>query len=296
MGTDQVLVLVNGKRRHTSAYGKYQRKVWQGKHTGRYECHSVAETERIEVLRDGAAAQYGSDAIAGVINIVLKKNSPLTISSAYGQSASNTLGRNCNDGKTFQFDLSKGFTLGEKGSINFGGQFLYRGATDRQGPDTRPLLYSTAPTKGAMEIETEFENRYAELKAADDATANAEGLDRNTMRVGNSQATNAGFFINGEYALSPKANVYLATGLTNKKGEAAGFYRLPFQTSQVDLTLYPNGFLPLINTNITDFSTIAGVRGSFGKWNYDVRNMYGQNFITFDIKKSPNACCRKEPS
>ncbi len=86
-----------------------------------------------------------------------------------------------------------------------------------------------------------------------------------------------------------KPTLYLATGLTNKKGEAAGFYRLPFQTSQVDVTLYPNGFLPLINTNITDFSTIAGVRGNLGKWNYDVSNTYGQNSIAFEITNSMNA-------
>ncbi len=289
LGPDQVLVLVNGKRRHTSALVNINGTFGRGTVGTDMNSIPVAATERIEVLRDGAAAQYGSDAIAGVINIVLKKNSPLTISSTYGQSASNALGRNFNDGKTFQFDLSKGFALGDKGSVNFGGQFLYRGATDRQGPDTRPLLYSASPTKGATETETEFENRYAELKSADDAKANAEGLNRNTMRVGNSQSTNAGFFVNGEYALSPKANAYLATGFTNKKGEAAGFYRLPFQTSQVDLTLYPNGFLPLINTNITDFSTIAGVRGMLGNWNYDVSNTYGQNFIAFDITNSMNA-------
>jgi iron complex outermembrane receptor protein len=289
LGPDQVLVLVNGKRRHASALVNINGTFGRGTVGTDMNSIPVAATERIEVLRDGAAAQYGSDAIAGVINIVLKKNSPLTISSTYGQSASNTLGRSFNDGKTFQFDLSKGFALGDKGSINFGGQFLYRGATDRQGPDTRPLLYSAAPTKGATETEAEFQNRYTELKTTDDTKAIAEGLDRNTMRVGNSESTNAGFFINGEYALSPKANVYLATGLTNKKGEAAGFYRLPFQSAQVDVTLYPNGFLPLINTNITDFSTIAGVRGNLGKWNYDVSNTYGQNSIAFEITNSMNA-------
>jgi iron complex outermembrane recepter protein len=289
LGPDQVLVLVNGKRRHTSALVNINGTFGRGTVGTDMNSIPVAAIERVEVLRDGAAAQYGSDAIAGVINLVLKKNSPLMVSSTYGQSVSHTLGHDFNDGKTFQLDLSKGFVLGNKGSINFAGQFLHRGATDRQGPDTRPLLYSAAPSKAPDESEAEFQSRYAELKIADDAKAVAEGLRRNTMRVGNSESTNTGFFLNGEYALSPNVNVYLASGFTNKTGEAAGFYRLPFQTSQVDPSLYPNGFLPLINTNITDFSTIAGVRGNLGRWNYDVSNTYGQNSIAFDITNSMNA-------
>ena len=288
LGPDQVLVLVNGKRRHTSALVNINGTFGRGTVGTDMNSIPVAATERIEVLRDGAAAQYGFDAIAGVINIVLKKNSPLTISSTYGLSASNTLGRNFNDGKTFQFDLSKGFALGDKGSINFGGQFLYRGATDRQGPDTRPLLYSATPTKGPIETEAEFENRYAELKAADDAKANTEGLDRNTMRVVFS-INEPRLFYQWRVCAFSKSQRLPCHGAHEQKRRSSCSYRLPFQTSQVDLTLYPNGFLPLINTNITEFSTIAGVRGILGKWKYDVSNTYEQNSITFDITNSMNA-------
>ncbi len=289
LGPDQVLVLVNGKRRHTTALVNINGTFGRGTVGTDMNSIPVAAIERVEVLRDGAAAQYGSDAIAGVINLVLKKNSPLTVSSTYGLSQSSALGRNFSDGKTFQFDISKGFRLGDKGSVNFSGQYLDRGFTNRGGLDTRPLLYSALPSKGAAETEANFQTRYAGLKATDDANALAAGLDRNNMRVGNSDSQNLGFFLNGEYALTSSATLYAAAGYTNKKGKAAGFYRLPSQGSQSDLTIFPNGFLPFINTDINDLSFMAGLKGELGKWNYDISNTFGRNSIAFDITNTLNA-------
>jgi iron complex outermembrane receptor protein len=289
LGPDQVLVLVNGKRRHTTALVNINGTFGRGTVGTDMNAIPAAAIERIEVLRDGAAAQYGSDAIAGVINVVLKKNTPFTASYAQGQSVSHTLGQDFRDGKTYQFDLSKGFSLGRKGYINVAGQFLSRDATNRGGPDTRPLLYSTLPTRGNNEAQANFESRYAALKAQDDAKAAAAGQDRNSMLVGNSDNTNVGAFLNGEYALGTKATAYLAAGYGHRKGKAAGFYRLPSQGSQIDLTKYPDGFLPLINTTIVDFSLSAGVRGDLGEWHYDMSHTFGRNAIDFDITNTLNA-------
>jgi iron complex outermembrane receptor protein len=289
LGPDQVLVLINGKRRHTTALVNINGTFGRGSVGTDLNAIPVAAIERIEVLRDGAAAQYGSDAIAGVINVVLKKNTPLMVSSTYGACVTNTLGQHFNDGATTQFDASKGFGLGEKGFLNITGQVLHRDATNRGGPDTRPLLYSAAPRREEGESEEAYKSRYAGLKAIDDAKAAANGLDRNNMLVGNSRSTNLGFFVNGEYAVSPKASVYLAPGFSRREGRAAGFYRFPSQGSQVDLEIYPNGFLPRINTAITDFSTIAGVKGDLGQWRYDVSNTYGENSIAFEITNTMNA-------
>ena len=289
LGPDQVLVLVNGKRRHTTALVNINGTFGRGTVGTDMNSIPVAAIDRIEVLRDGAAAQYGSDAIAGVINIILKESAPLTVSATHGQSVSESLGRTFNDGKTFQVDLSKGFSIKDKGFIGFGAQYLARGATNRGGLDTRPLLYTALPTKGANETEAEFQARYADLKSADDAKAEAEGLDRNNMRVGNSESDNLGYFINGGYKIGANNEVYLNHGFISKTGEAAGFYRLPSQSSQVDLTIYPNGFLPLITTDINDVSVTAGVKGTLGKWNYDLSNSFGQNSIDFDIINTVNA-------
>lgn len=289
LGPDQVLVLVNGKRRHTTALVNINGTFGRGTVGTDMNSIPVAAIDRIEVLRDGAAAQYGSDAIAGVINIILKKNTPLNFSTTYGQSVTEALGRKMYDGKTFQADISKGFDLEGKGFINIGAQYLARGATNRGGLDTRPLLYSSLPSKGATETEAEFQSRYAALKAADDARADAAGLDRNNMRVGNSESQNLGYFINGAHQLGEKHEFYFNHGYTNKLGEAAGFYRLPSQSSQVDVTIYPNGFLPLITTDIDDISLTAGVKGLLGQWNYDISNSMGQNSIRFDITNTLNA-------
>ena len=290
LGPDQVLVLVNGKRRHTTALVNINGTFGRGTVGTDMNSIPVAAIERIEVLRDGAAAQYGSDAIAGVINLVLKKKSPLTVSTTYGGSSSTTLGRDFSDGKQFQFDISKGFSIGTKGTINFSGQYLDRGFTNRGGLDTRPRLYNTStPAMLVGETEADYQIRYAGLKATDDAQAKAAGLDRNNMRVGNSDSRNLGFFTNFNYAITPHANIYAAVGYTNKTGKAAGFYRLPAQGSQSDLNIFPNGFLPFINTNINDLSSLIGVKGEWGKWNYDISNTFGQNDISFKIDNTINA-------
>lgn len=289
LGPDQVLVLVNGKRRHTSALVNINGTFGRGSVGTDLNAIPVAAIDHIEVLREGAAAQYGSDAIAGVINIVMKKITPLSVAVSYGQSASNTLGRNFFDGKTYQIEASKGWDLNGKGFVNIGAQYIDRGATNRSGTDTRPLLYSPLPSKGAAETEADFETRYAGLKATDDARAQANGLNRINMIVGNSKMRNGGFFANGQYSIAKWADVYADAGYNHKNGKAAGFYRLPSQATQVDVTLYPNGFLPFINTSINDISLIGGVKGKIGSWNYDLSNTYGQNNISFDITNTDNA-------
>ncbi|RYY19599.1 MAG: TonB-dependent receptor, partial [Sphingobacteriaceae bacterium] len=289
LGPDQVLVLVNGKRRHTSALVNINGTFGRGSVGTDLNAIPVAAIDHIEVLREGAAAQYGSDAIAGVINIVLKKITPLNVALSYGQDATNTLGRNYYDGKTYQVEASKGWNLNGKGFVNVGAQYIDRGATNRSGADTRPLLYSGLPVKGAAESETDFQTRYAGLKATDDARAQTNGLNRVNMIVGNSRMRNGGFFANGQYKIANWADVYADANYNHKEGKAAGFYRLPSQTTQVDATIYPNGFLPFINTSINDISFIGGIKGKIGSWNYDLSNTYGQNNISFDISNTNNA-------
>jgi len=294
LGPDQVLVMVNGKRRHTTALVNTNGSFGRGTVGTDMNAIPMAAIERIEILRDGAAAQYGSDAIAGIINLVLKKKSPLIVSSTYGQSYTNFLGKTLTDGQNAQFDFTQGFDLGKKGVINVSMQYLNRGYTHRGGEDTRPLLYSSFRPgeqlkRRPYETEEQYQAEYRREKNADDARAQANGLSRRNMRVGNSDMANYGAFLNGEYAITPNLSAYGTLGFSRKNGKAGGFYRLPSQTSQVDLTLYPNGYLPFINTAITDFSGIAGLRGELGKWSFDISNTYGTNIIDFRVTNSMNA-------
>ncbi len=138
LGPDQVLVLINGKRRHNSSLVNVNGTVGSGSVGTDMNAIPTAAIERIEVLRDGAAAQYGSDAMAGVINIVLKKNAnQLTTSLTTGAQMS----KNSNnfeggmDGEKLQLDVNYGLPLGDKGGfINLTGSFNTRGAATRNKP------------------------------------------------------------------------------------------------------------------------------------------------------------------
>ena len=134
LGPDQVLVLVNGKRRHSSALVHVNGTFGRGTVGVDLNAIPKAAVERIEILRDGAAAQYGSDAIAGVINIVLKENTEsLQLNSLMG-----TTGEG--DGAQVKTDVNYGFILENWGFINVTGEFFDRGRTARGG------LYTGADT------------------------------------------------------------------------------------------------------------------------------------------------------
>ncbi|MGB5325918.1 MAG: TonB-dependent receptor plug domain-containing protein, partial [Pseudomonadales bacterium] len=127
LGPDQTLVLVNGKRRHTGALIHVNTSVGRGTAGVDLNAIPAASIKRIEVLRDGAAAQYGSDAIAGVINIVLKDNSEEgSIRASYGEYTEG-------DGETYNVDLTKGFRLGETGFLSATLNYRDRGRTNRAG-------------------------------------------------------------------------------------------------------------------------------------------------------------------
>jgi iron complex outermembrane recepter protein len=294
LGTDQLLVLVNGKRRHQSTLVNVNGTVNRGQVGTDLNTIPVAAIERVEVLRDGAAAQYGSDAIAGVINIVLKKvTNKLNGNISYGENITsynrdygleklnNTAVKKVNayDGTTFQAGLNYGFNLGKKGFINLTGEYSLRDKSNRAGTYTGAVY----PTINGVN--------------KDDSILNARSLTRNNfdMLIGNSKIASGAVIVNAAYALSNKWTVKLFGGYSQKNGEAAGFFRYP--TSVVSgaaiyanqaLALYPNGFLPLIKTNIKDYSFSIELDGKLGKWNTSLSNTLGINNFDFKVDHSIN--------
>ncbi|MEO6719070.1 MAG: TonB-dependent receptor [Ferruginibacter sp.] len=294
LGTDQILVLVNGKRRHQSALVNVNGTVNRGQVGTDLNTIPVSAIERVEVLRDGAAAQYGSDAIAGVINIVLKKSTDvLSGNVSYGQYATSypkdyalnminktsTDNVSVNDGGAFQAGLNYGFKINKKGYVNITGEYSIREKTNRTGTYTGAVY----PNVGGV-------NR-------DDSIMNARGLTRNNfdMRVGNSKIANGAVIVNAGYALSDNWNLKVFGGYSQKSGEAAGVFRYPSAintaagtyASQV-LTVYPNGFLPLIKTDIKDYSFSIGADGKIGKWFASLSNTLGVNDFGFSVDNSIN--------
>ncbi|MEO7960472.1 MAG: TonB-dependent receptor [Ginsengibacter sp.] len=267
LGPDQVLVLVDGKRYHNTALINVNGTIGRGSVGTDLNSIPPSAIERIEVLRDGAAAQYGSDAIAGVINVVLKKNVSLTNIKAYtGQ-------QYAGDGFVYNFGVNKGFKLGKQGYLNITGDLRHREPTERSGTYDGTVYTSDV--------------------AADNAMIAARGFSReHNLHIGQSKLLNTGILVSAGAPVNANGNtqVYFNGSYNYREGEAAGFYRYPKQTAQVIPELYPDGFLPLINSTINDKSFMAGIKGiTAGGWNWDISDIYGGNSFRFDVSNSNNA-------
>jgi iron complex outermembrane receptor protein len=288
LGPDQVLVLVNGKRRHQQSLVNINGTIGRGSVGTDLSVIPTASIKRIEVLRDGAAALYGSDAIAGVINIQLKDDSTGFQSTGYyGQTTQS-------DGKTEQADFNFGVGLNHRGYLDVSGQFINRGYTNRAFTDTAPLIYLGA-NGGNYPASATTEQSRRDLKAQDDALVAQNGFNRNDLRVGQSESRNFGGYLNGAYRIGQGYEVYVGGGASYRTGRGPGFNRLPNQPTQSDLFLFPNGFLPFINTTIYDQSAITGIRKSYGELFVDLSNTFGRNELDYNIDGTVNASLPQGP-
>lgn len=285
---DQTLLLVNGKRRHSSALVNVLGTPSQGSTSTDLDAIPVSAIERIEVLRDGAAAQYGSDAIAGVVNIVLKSSvNTGQISTMAG--VYNTSYRNKTDGFTSLTDLNYGFRLGEKGSINISGQINNRLATDRSGM-------------------FEFNNRltgaklywfpYAVGTGSEIVDAKEKSVDRfSSSKSGNGNQDNASLFINAVLPVATDVELYAFGGVSSKYSvNPNNSYRFPNGTTTINNissryfpTVYPTGFLGENVARLIDGSFTAGIRSKTNGWNVDFSNTSGRNQIDYTIQNTINA-------
>jgi iron complex outermembrane recepter protein len=270
LGPDQVLVLVNGKRRHQMALVNVQETI--GKGSAGYDLNSIpmSAIERVEILRDGAAAQYGSDAIAGVINIVLKKRKGLSVDAGAGryyESDSNVYGFL----DTFAASANGGFSLG-RGVFNVTLEYKERGLTDRAGVAT------LESTDGQL-IGDWYE----------------DGMPVKRLRIGDAQTRTLGVFYNGEYDLSDAVTLYSFGGMSRRTGESSGFFRGPGHP-RVPGELYPDGFLPTLLTRADDISVLAGVRADLGeRWKLDTSVGWGRSVFNFGSENSVNVSWFYEP-
>ena len=272
LGPDQVLVLVNGKRRHTSALVNVNGTIGRGSTGVDLNAIPASAIERIEILRDGAAAQYGSDAIAGVINIILKSDESTDLEYQVGSSYTNLKGlpggKKLTDGDVSAVSGNAGKIFRENGFLHVTGQYENRGSTNRSLPDNR-VQYFAGDARNA------------------DALLNNHGLH---FRQGDSRANDVAFFANSAIpAFSNGAQIYAFGGISHRNGQGAGNWRLPSNNNTVrDSAFYPDGFLPMINSTIGDYSGTAGVRGDVRGWTYDLSTVYGHNLFDFDISQSVN--------
>lgn len=276
LGPDQVLVLVNGRRRHNTALLNVNGTIGRGSVGTDLNSIPASAIERIEVLRDGAASQYGSDAIAGVINVVLKKDYKTSLNLHAGQNYAG-------DGTTYGVGFTKGMKLGKKGYFDFSTDIRLRDATNRAG-DYTGLVYYNIPS-GSTQAQRDA------IIAADNALIASRGFSRkNNMFIGQSEVDNVGFTVNGGVPVNSRTNFTFNAGTNYRTGNARGFYRYPRQTSQVIAALYPDGFLPGIGSTVRDNNISIGLDGTTDKnWRYDMSTTYGSNSFLFNVFNSNNA-------
>src|SRR5262249_6376371 len=278
LGPDQVLVLVNGKRRHQSALVHVNGTVGRGSTGVDLNAIPLAAIDHIEILRDGASAQYGSDAIAGVINIVLRNgvarpdlstNFALSKGSFPGNSCASS-GLNCSAGNDIDFsdgglvDLggSWGIAAGS-GSVTVASEYRHHNRTNRASFDPRDQI------------------------VAGDAGNNA--IDEPNHRWGDPDTRDSMTFVNASIPLTSGQTRFLYGfgNYSRRAADSAGFFRRAIDARDWP-QIYPQGFLPTIDPIVVDVSGTAGVRGLSGKWNYDVSGEYGHNSFNFRVGDSLN--------
>ncbi|NOZ41787.1 MAG: TonB-dependent receptor [Alphaproteobacteria bacterium] len=270
LGPDQTLVLINGKRRHNSALVHVNTSVGRGATGVDMNAIPPGAIKRIEVLRDGASAQYGSDAIAGVINIILKnQNEGGDISTSFGQTYAG-------DGTTYVADATYGRTLATRGFLTLTAEYRNRQHTNRAG------------LSGCLQFATLGQKACAVGNIALDPRE--KSFNRKNFRVGDSDTRQKALVMNMMVPLSDFGEFYMFATYSNRDNQSAGFYRRANQYRRTVTALYPNGFLPLINAKILDYSVLAGTKWTMGNgWSLDSSLTTGGNSFQFLITNSLNA-------
>ncbi|MCF0058383.1 TonB-dependent receptor [Dyadobacter sp. CY356] len=287
LGPDQVLVLINGKRRHTTSLVNINGTFGKGSVGTDLNAIPTSAIKKIEILRDGAAAQYGSDAIAGVINIILEDNvnelrANITTGGYVSKNSEGTI-----DGENVQANLNYGLALGAKGGfLNLAGSFDFRNPTNRMKEFTG-VIFSDYNNPSLYPNPTGVDITNAELQR--------RGMTRSDFnsRIGQASGRGGSFMFNSIIPLSEGAEFYAFGGLNYRSGESAAFRRQPAQITQNIQEIYPLGYLPLIGTDNYDQSFATGIRGKVGKWNADFSNTFGRNQIDFTTTNSLNASLLK---
>ncbi|WP_025739529.1 TonB-dependent receptor [Aquimarina pacifica] len=270
LGPDQVLVLINGKRRHTSSLLNVNGTVGRGSVGTDFNAIPVASIERIEILRDGATSQYGSDAIAGVINIVLKKQ--VEFIQIENRAGITTQG----DGFTMYSGTNFGLNIGDEGYINVTAEYRTRESINRAGAYTG-TVYSDESSEDQELIES---NNFYEQT----------GYSQNrVMEIGRSETHNLALSFNSAIKISEYSTFYLHGGRNYREGTSKGFYRFPKNEDRVVLELFPDGFSPEILTDIQDDAVTGGVKGIKNNWNIDFSHSIGVNRLDYTVNNSNNA-------
>ena len=273
LGTDQLLVLVNGKRRHTTALVNLLSNRGLGSVGTDLNTLPSLGVDQVEVLRDGAAAQYGSDAIAGVMNIRLKSDNHA------GSVLLNTGLSTEGDGLATLLGVNKGFRLGQKGFLNVTADADYRDRTTRG--------YSRDPLVSPVFVANNPAGEQAALNAA--GKTYADFVQYN----GDARVRNVRGLVNARVNASDGLAFYGFGGYNFRRGQAATPWVLPArQSADIVDNLFPDGYQPQVNTRIYDGAGTVGLllgRSGPDRWTLDLSNTIGYNRMNYDLNNTVNS-------
>ena len=290
---NDTLVLVNGERRHGTGNVAVSGGPFGGNAAADLNYIPVAAIDHVEVLQDGAAAQYGTDAIAGVVNIILKKN-------AHGGSVSATAGHYFDEGGlTTDLTGNIGFPIGDKGYINVTGETKFQGNSFRGDIDPRVVnLNGSTPVAGGFGSPVVAGNLSASGSVVKFPTLSQFPNYPYSNRIaGDGQTQLDALFYNAGYDLTPDIQLYSFGSAGYKDGRAYENYRLSnvvVGPAPANNILFPAGFSPLENIRETDYSFTFGGKGSIHDTTWNLASTYGRNYDRIYVLGSANAALYKD--
>jgi len=265
MAPDQTLVLVNGKRRHRSALVQFfAPAAGNGAHGVDIGMIPSIALKNVEVLRDGAAAQYGSDAIAGVINFQMKDADE-------GGQIQVQYGEFFDDEESVKIAANGGFSLMGNGFVNVSFESTDNDALSRgiQRPDAQALVDAGVPGVGA-------DSPFGDSPLA--------------QSWGRPETKGQRFFLNSGYDLSDTAELYLHANYADTEGRYRFFYRNPSHPTLTDVTTLPAGYTPFLDGDQKDVSLVTGIKGEMdGEIYYDISVGYGKSELEYFLNNTVNS-------
>jgi iron complex outermembrane receptor protein len=282
MAPDQTLVLVNSKRRHSSSLVNLNGTIGRGSSAVDLNTIPTSIVKNIEVLRDGAAAQYGSDAISGVVNLRLRTDRTggeatvnygarfteydlLNAAAPAGGTWTAPNSRKRTDGQTANVSVWKGLAWGDTGFVTIAAEYKDQARTERSGYDMR--------------------QQYAKVGTAYDPRELT--FNRFSAWYGEPEMQQTTLFVNAGNDLGNGVKIYGWSSYQKREARSGGFYRIAQDVRNIT-SIYPDGFLPIISPTVDDYSATGGVTWTLGAWDMDASLGYGKNKMQFQIENTLN--------
>lgn len=281
LGAGELLVLVNGKRRHTTADLNSSNGIGRGDVAVDFNAIPTLALSRIEVLRDGAAAQYGSDAISGVINMILDRSIGTHAQASYVQTTEG-------DGDTYEVSASTGVRLGEEGVFRLTAAYQDRGGTNRARPDTRQQYFGLNAAGRPVAPSANYGSGVGLTPSNGALDPREADFDRNVFQQGDQPSRNYQLFYNLVAPMAGDAELYSFGGYNRLNGDIRYLFRRAGQDETVR-ALYPNGYSPGLATRFENVSTALGLRGDdMAGFAWDLSTAYGLSTVRTSYVDSVN--------